>query len=318
LHCTTTACTIDASIREENMSESLSRPLSAAELCEAMRHGRGFDAARLDRILGVDEARGLVEVQAGATWRSLAARLRPGDAQVQASAASTTVPTIGESIARNAAGPDGRPAVSHVESLVVVTPDGELRRVSRQSHPELFALAIGGQGLFGAVYSITLRIGSMMHAVRNGASRPPSAPRSDALRLLVPPEALERFIASVHACCATWRVQIETVQVRPTLPEQETFLRWARRDYREVVLELGQQVTLGASLKSIQLRRELIDAAIALGGSFHISSTPEATRAQTDACYPELRTFLAAKRRFDREERLVNPWYRRQRSLSCG
>lgn len=299
------------------MTEPLARPLSAAELCDAMRRERGFDPARLDRILRVDEARGLVEVQPGATWRSLASRLRPDDEQVHASAARTTVPTIGESIARNAAGPDGRPAVSHVESLVIVTPEGELRRVSRQSHPELFALAIGGQGLFGAIYSITLRIGSMMLAVRNGASTPPAELRSDALRLLVPPEALERFLASARACCAGWRVAIETLQVRPTLPEEETFLRWARRDYREVVLQLAQPVTLGSSLKAIQLRRELIDAAIALGGTFHISSTPEATRAQTEACYPQLKTFLAAKRRFDRQERLVNPWYRRQRNLLC-
>jgi hypothetical protein len=297
------------------MSKLSARPLSAADLCDAMRRERGFDPARLDRILCVDETRGLVEVQPGATWRSLAARLRPADGQVQASAQRTTAPTIGESIARNAAGPDGRPAVSHVDSLVIVTPDGELRKVSRQVHPELFALAIGGQGLFGAVYSITLRIGSMMRAVRNDASPPAPDLRADALRLLVPPESLERFVASARACCANWRVAIEALHVRPTLQEEETFLRWARRDYREVVLQLARPVTIGASLKAIQLRRDLIDAAISVGGSFHIASTPEATRAQTEACYPQLKTFLAAKRRFDRQERLVNPWYLRQRSL---
>jgi hypothetical protein len=63
------------------------------------------------------------------------------------------------------------------------------------------------------------------------------------------------------------------------------------------------------------VRRELIDAAIAAGGAFHIACTPEATRAQTEACYPQLGRFLAEKRRFDREERLVNAWYRRQRAL---
>lgn len=289
----------------------LSRPLSAAELCDAMRRARAFDPARLDRILRVDEDRGLVEVQASVTWRSLAERLRPGDAQ--AGAARTTLPTVGESIAWNAAGPDGRPAVAHVESIALVTPDGELRRVSRLAAPELFALAVGGQGLFGTPYSVTLRIESLARAVSESAPSP--AMPGDALRLLVPPEALPRFLARARARCGDWRVPVAAESVRPTRGEHETFLRWASRDYAEVGLALDRHGTLGASLKAIQLRRELIDLAITAGGAFHIACTPEATRAQAEACYPQLKRFLAEKRRFDRDERLVNPWYLRQRRL---
>jgi len=295
------------------MAEPLSRPLSAAELCEAMRRACAFDASRLDRILRVDEDRGLVEVQASVTWRSLAARLRPGDAQ--AGAARTTLPTVGESIAWNAAGPDGRPAVTHVESIALVTPEGELRRVSRLANAELFALAIGGQGLFGAPYSVTLRVESLARAVSDGAAAPPPPVPGDALRVLVPPPALAQFLAAARERCGDWRVCIEAEAVRPTRGEQETFLRWARRDYAEVALQLTRRGNLGASLKAIQVRRELIDAAIAAGGAFHIACTPEATREQTEACYPQLRRFLAEKRRFDRDERLVNAWYRRQRAL---
>ncbi len=295
------------------MAEPLSRPLSAAELCEAMRRARAFDASRLDRILRVDEDRGLVEVQASVTWRGLAARLRPDDAQ--AGAARTTLPTVGESIAWNAAGPDGRPAVTHVESIALVTPEGELRRVSRLANAELFALAIGGQGLFGAPYSVTLRIESLARAVSDGAAAPPPPTPGDALRVLVPPPALARFLAAARERCGDWRVGIEAEAVRTTRGEQETFLRWAQRDYAEVALRLTRHGNLGASLKAIQVRRALIDAAIAAGGAFHIACTPEATREQTEACYPQLRRFLAEKRRFDRGERLVNPWYRRQRAL---
>jgi hypothetical protein len=298
------------------MAELLSRPLSAAELCEALRRARAFDASRLDRVLRVDEDRGLVEVQASVTWRGLAARLRPGDAQ--AGAARTTLPTVGESIAWNAAGPDGRPAVTHVESIALVTPEGELRRVSRLANAELFALAVGGQGLFGAPYSVTLRIESLARAVSDGAAAPPPPMPGDALRVLVPPPALARFLAAARERCGDWRVGIEAEAVRTTHGEEETFLRWARRDYAEVALQLTRHGNLGASLKAIQVRRELIDAAIAAGGAFHIACTPEATREHTEACYPQLRRFLAEKRRFDRGERLVNPWYRRQRALLAG
>ena len=298
------------------MAESLSRPLSAAELCEAMRRGRAVEASRLDRILRIDEERGLVEVQASVTWRSLAARLRPGDAQ--AGAARTTLPTVGESLAWNAAGPDGRPAVAHVESIALVTPEGELRRVSRLVNAELFALAVGGQGLFGAPYSVTLRIDSLARAVSDGAAAPQPAVPAEALRLLVPPEALARFLAAARERCGEWRVAIEAEAVRNTRGEEETFLRWARRDYAEVALRLPRRGNLGALLKAMQVRRELIDAAIAAGGAFPIACTPEATREQTEACYPQLRRFLAEKRRFDRDERLVNGWYRHQRSLLAG
>lgn len=293
------------------MSERIFSPLSAAELCEAMRRGRAVDPGRLDRILRVDEQQGLVEVQASASWRSLAARLRPEDAR--AHAARTSMPTVGESLARNAAGPDGRPAVAHVESMALVGPEGELRRVSRRSNSELFSLVVGGQGLFGALYSVTLRIDSLARAVDEAASLPDTP--GGALRLLLPPGAVARFLADARQRCAEWRVPIEAEAVRHTRPEEETFLRWAKRDYAEVALQLGAHATLGSSLKAVQVRRELIDAAIALGGGFPICDTPAASRAQTEACYPQLRRFLAEKRRFDREDRIVNAWYLRQRRL---
>jgi hypothetical protein len=68
-------------------------------------------------------------------------------------------------------------------------------------------------------------------------------------------------------------------------------------------------------VRSTQVRRELIDSAIARGGGFPIACTPEATREQTEACYPQLRTVLAEKRRIDPDEKLVNAWYLHHRNL---
>jgi FAD/FMN-containing dehydrogenase len=291
----------------------LPMPLSADELRDAVRHSRRYEAARLDRILGVDEARGLVEVQANTTWRTLAAHLLPGDGK--ASAARTTMPSVGESIARNAAGPDGRAAVTHVEAIALVMPEGELRRISRQSHPQLFALAVGGQGLFGVPYSITLRLESLARAVRESESAPPPAAGKGMLQLLLPPEELESYLATARSCAGEWRVAIEAIEVRRVREDGETFLRWARREYAELSLQLGEGATLGNAVRLTQLRRELIDAAIARGGAFPIACTPEATRAQVEACYPQLKSFLAEKRRIDPTERLVNPWYLHHRSL---
>lgn len=294
-----------------------STPMSAQELRDAIREGRALDTSRLNRILGIDVVHGLLEVQAATSWQAIAAELRPGDARANV---RTTMPTVGESIARNAAGPDGKPAVTHVASLTLVMSDGELRRVSRHREPELFALAVGGQGLFGTLYSITLRIASLAQAVEQAAQpeqltlRPNSSARRK-LTLLLPPEAVDPFMQEADARCADWRLPLQSVTVRRTQAEEDSFLRWARRDYAEVELGFAEPGRLGGSVRSTQLNHELIDAAIAAGGSFPIACTPDATREQTEACYPQLKAFLAAKRRFDPNERVVNAWYVHQRSL---
>lgn len=292
-------------------------PLSALELREAMRNGQPIDTSRLNRILSIDAQRGLLEVQSATPWHSIAAEMRPGDPRAKV---RTTMPTVGESIARNAAGPDGNPAVTHVASLTLVMPDGDLRRVSRNRDAELFALAIGGQGLFGTMYSITLFIPSLARAVEKQGQPQimklqPEARAQQALDLLVPPAAVDAFVRETDERCSDWRVPLQSVCVRNTSSEEETFLRWARREYTELRLCLSRPHGLGGAVRSAQLRRELIDAAIAAGGSFPIASTADATREQTEACYPQLKSFLAQKRRFDPHEKVVNAWYLHQRGL---
>ena len=293
-------------------------PLSAAELCDALRHGRRFDPARLSRILSVDAQRGLLEVQASTPWATIAAELRPGDAR--AAGVRTTMPTVGESVARNAAGPDGQPAVAHVHALTLVTPEGDLRRLSRNRDRELFSLAVGGHALFGAFYSVTLRIDSLERAVEHASSAEciflnPGQHMPHPLELLLPPEQLERFVSEACGRCKEWRVPLRSVELRRTAAEDDTFLRWASREFAEVKLNFSACEPLGAQVRCTQLRRELIEAAIATGGGFQIASTREATREQTERCYPQLAAFLGHKRRFDPRERLTNDWYRHQRAL---
>ena len=293
------------------------KPMSALELCEAVRNGREVDASRLNRILRLDAAHGLLEVQAATPWRAIAEELRPGEARAKV---HTTMPTVGESVARNAAGPDGTPAVGHVASMALVTPEGELRRVSRMHDAELFALTAGGYGLFGTMYSITLHIGTLARAV-DRATGPremtlrPHARAVRTLELLLPPGAVDDFMQETDTRCNDWRIPLHSVALRQTLPEEDSYLRWAQRDYVELMLRLAEPAGLGAAVRATQLRRELIDAAIAVGGSFQIASTRDASREQTEACYPQLKSFLAQKRRFDPHERLVNGWYVHQRNL---
>ncbi len=290
-------------------------PLSALELRDAVRNSRPYDARRLQGILQVDQRLGLMEVQAQSPWTVLAARLRPGDPV--AAGVRTASRTVGDSVMANVAGPDGRPAVAHVESLTLVMPDGDLRRVNRLSHAELFSLAVGGQGLFGTLYSVTLRIPTMARAFAAASAEPVAeAPAGGtSLRLLVPPERLESSLALVRECCEAWRTPVGALPVRRIQEDAETYLRWAPREYAEISVPLAGASSLGGAVRGTQLARDLIDIAIAQDGSFPIASTLQATREQVEVCYPGLRGFIAQKRRMDPAERFVNPWYRHYRSL---
>lgn len=297
------------------MLGTLAIPLSAHELRDAVRTARRFDPVRLDRVLRLDEERGLLEVQASIPWTALAEHLGS-----DLSGRIWDTDRVGQAVNANAPTPDGSPFVAHIEALALVTPDGELRRASRSGNGELFALAVGGRGLFGALYSVTLRLPGLRRAAAQATTSEIlvlGEGQSDGRRLdlLLPPERLEAFMAQARDCCAEWRAGIDKVEVRRTTSESDTVLCWARREYAAVGLALATPSTLGGSVRSTQLRRLLIDAAISHGGSFVIDGTREATREQTLACYPGLRTLLAEKRRIDPGERLSNPWYRHYRAL---
>jgi len=125
-----------------------------------------LDMRALNRVLGLDSARGLVEVEAGIEWPGLITELgaaqSSGDrpwviAQKQTGADRMT---IGGSIAANVHGRGltMRPFVDDIESFVIVAADGAVRECSREQNRELFALAVGGYGLFGCIVSARLRL----------------------------------------------------------------------------------------------------------------------------------------------------------------
>jgi FAD/FMN-containing dehydrogenase len=302
------------------------RVRSAADLRKAMEQARSgalrVDTSGLDRVLRLDEERQLLEVQAATPWTALAAHLGASAPELAVlSGHCGLAPTIQESLAENEPGPDGRPICAHLESLALVTADAELRHASRSSNRELFALAIGGRGLFGLPYSVTLRLASLRQACAAPLAEAsldcgePDDRATCELTLLVPPARLDELRAAVLEHSAAWRLPIAGAVARRTLPEDETFLRWAHREYAQLRLRLARPTRLGDRVRTAQAKRALIDAAIELGGAFSLSSIVDASRAQAEACYPRLKAFLAEKRRLDPADRLHNGWYLQARGL---
>ena len=166
-------------------------PTSTAELVDAIRaakragHAVSLSAGRhamggqqfgtgtrhismsgMDDVLSFDRRRGLVRVEAGIGWPKLMADLHaqqssPGPtwaiAQKQTGADELS---LGGALSANAHGRGlrFRPMIQDVEAFTLVTVEGEVLTVSRTQHPELFRLAIGGYGMFGAIATVDLRL----------------------------------------------------------------------------------------------------------------------------------------------------------------
>ena len=299
------------------------RVRSANDLRNALRHARAhslrLDGSEMDRVLHLDAKRGLLELQAATPWTELARYLASHRIEIGAFACMPGAPaTVGEAVAQAAAGPDGLPVSAHVAAITLCTPDGELRRADRNTHGELFRLALGGHGVIGVLYSVTLSIESLRKSAATAAApvelriqEEPATPAPEcAIECLLPPAALDAYLKDVRRITEERRFVLHGITVRRYQPESETSLRWATREWAGVEVRFGSKTTLGASVAAAEMRRALLNAALGHGGSFPIRDLRDATRQQLEVCYPMIHAFLADKRRGDPAERLQNPWYR--------
>ena len=279
-----------------------------------------LDLSALNRMLRLDRRRKRLELQAATSWSSLAAYLSEHGGGAHAGLlAQAFCGSVGDSVSANEAGPDGEPLAVHVEAISLVSAQGELRRADRQTNAGLFRLAVGGHGLLGVLYSVTLRIDSLLNAAARAetlvsldlAQPGPKSAEPRAVRFFVPPAKLDAVLESFKELAEEHRVELDSVAVRKVHPEHETVLRWATREWASVQLRYAVRPTLGACAHATEIERRWLGVALQQGGSFPIGTSSLPTLAQFEACYPALREFIAGKRRQDPADRFQNSWYRR-------
>jgi FAD/FMN-containing dehydrogenase len=122
--------------------------------------GLVLDTRPMSRVLSIDEEKGLVEVETGIQWPVLVGALADTPWAIRQKQTGADDLCIGGAVSANVHGRGlaYRPFVGDLESLVVVGPDGIARRCSRDENADLFRLVCGGYGLFGVVYSATIRL----------------------------------------------------------------------------------------------------------------------------------------------------------------
>lgn len=133
-----------------------------------------IDARGLDQVLDFDYEAGWIRAEAGIQWPALIDAIRARDVagkplwgirQKQTGASDLT---LGGALSANAHGRglQFRPFISDVESFTLVDARGEPMHCSRTENEQLFALVIGGYGLFGAIYDVTLRLSQRQRVQR--------------------------------------------------------------------------------------------------------------------------------------------------------
>jgi FAD/FMN-containing dehydrogenase len=128
--------------------------------------GVQIDARGLTRVSDPDAVTGTVTVGAGLQWPGLLDALldRQRDAEqpwtFRQKQTGADRLSIGGAVAANVHGRGlrFRPFIDDVESFTLVDAEGRVRTCSRTENPRLFALAVGGYGLFGALTDVTLRL----------------------------------------------------------------------------------------------------------------------------------------------------------------
>jgi FAD/FMN-containing dehydrogenase len=122
------------------------------------RRGLVLDMTDYDRMT-IDDSRGVLTVQSGATWSEVLSFLHPRGYSVQAMQA-VDILTIGGTVSVNAHGIDHRSGAiaDSIRSLRVMLADGTVREVSREREAELFRLVVGGYGLFGIILDVDLEL----------------------------------------------------------------------------------------------------------------------------------------------------------------
>jgi FAD/FMN-containing dehydrogenase len=125
----------------------------------------------------------------------------------------------------------------------------------------------------------------------------------------VPRSQLADFLAA-----ARWRLRSSANVIYGTIrlieADGDSYLPWAREPFACVVLNLHTDHNSASIADTASCFRDLIDLALARGGSFYLTYHRFATARQVAAAYPRFRAFLRHKREFDPEERFQSDWYR--------
>ncbi|SOE96564.1 FAD/FMN-containing dehydrogenase [Burkholderia sp. D7] len=120
----------------------------------------------------------------------------------------------------------------------------------------------------------------------------------------VPVDAVTRFAEPLSAILSRHRVNAVNISIRHALADNHTVMAWARGETFAFVLYYKQRTRANAIERVAVWTRELIDAVLAVGGTYYLPYQLHATSEQFHRAYPRAREMFALKQQFDPQYRL--------------
>lgn len=126
----------------------------------------------------------------------------------------------------------------------------------------------------------------------------------------IPRRNFDRFIAAMQRHMPEHKQDLLNVTVRNVYRDADSFLSYAHEEDFAFVLFFDQRISPEAEADMCALTRKLIDAALALDGSYYLPYRLHASPEQLRAAYPMADEFFAKKRQYDPEELFQNAFYK--------
>jgi FAD/FMN-containing dehydrogenase len=133
--------------------------------------------------------------------------------------------------------------------------------------------------------------------------------------IYVPRRQLADFLTRAAELLRAGDARVIYGTVRLIEQDDESFLAWAKQRYACVIFNILTFHTPAGIDASAHAFRHLIDLAIARSGSYYLTYHKFATRDQVSACYPQFKSFLELKKKYDPHERFQSDWYRHYKKM---
>lgn len=125
----------------------------------------------------------------------------------------------------------------------------------------------------------------------------------------VPLTDISTFMMAVANDAALKSINIIYGTVRLIKKDDETYLPWAKQDYACIIFNLSVPHTNTGFQYAADYFSRLIDHALAFNGSFFLTYHRYARRDQILKAYPQFKSFLDMKLKYDPNERFQSNWY---------
>jgi FAD/FMN-containing dehydrogenase len=122
----------------------------------------------------------------------------------------------------------------------------------------------------------------------------------------VPVERFDEFAAQMRRVLQTHDVNVVNVSIRHSMKDPGSLLAWARVEVFAFVIYYKQPTDPRAPTDAGVWTRELVDAALNVGGSYYLPYQLHATKEQFRRAYPRAAEFFALKQRLDPTNKFRN------------